>query len=105
MFIGCFAEVITLTIVVKIVFLYTYSGYLNIGQKLPTCHTLDAIYWKKNICKNLLRTLFGKTNGVKSREDMRAYGIKKHLHLQKNSDGETYFKLDAPYVLTKEHQL
>ena len=63
------------------------------------------MHCEKNICENLLRTLFGEIDGVKSREDMRARGIQNHLHLQRNGDGNTYFKPDAPYVLTKEHRL
>ena len=62
------------------------------------------MHCEKNICENLLRTLFGETDGAKSREDMRARGIRNHLHLQRNPDGHTYFKPDAPYVLTKEHR-
>jgi hypothetical protein len=49
-------------------------------------------------------TLFGEMDGVKSREDVRAWGIRNHLHLQGNSDRHTYFKLDTPYVLTGEHR-
>ena len=48
--------------------------------------------------------MFGETDGAKSREDMRVRGIRNHLHLQRNPDGHTYFKPDAPYVLTKEHR-
>ncbi len=62
------------------------------------------MHCEKNICENLLRTLFGETDGAKSREDMRVRGIRNHLHLQRNPDGHTYFKPDAPYVLTKEHR-
>ena len=79
-------------------------SYVLCGQKLPTRHTLDAMHCEKNICENLLRTLFGETDGAKSREDMRARGILNHLHLQRNPDGHTYFKPDAPYVLTREHR-
>jgi hypothetical protein len=75
------------------------------GQKLPTRHTLDAMHCEKNVCENLLRTLFGETDGAKSREDMRARGIRQHLHLVRNADGQSYFKPDAPYVLSKQHQL
>lgn len=75
------------------------------AQILPTRHTLDAMHCEKNICENLLRTLFGETDGPKSREDMRARGIRQHLHLQRNVDGCTFFKPDAPYILTKDHRL
>ena len=63
------------------------------------------MHCEKNICENLLRTLFGETDGPKSREDMRARGIRQHLHLVRNVDGRTFFKPDAPYVLTKDHHL
>ena len=62
------------------------------------------MHCEKNVCENLLRTLFGETDNAKYREDMRAQGIRPHLHLQRNPDGHSYFKLDAPYVLTKQDQ-
>lgn len=68
-------------------------------------HTLDAMHCEKNVCENLLRTLFGETDDARSREDMRARGIREHLHLRLNPDGRIYFKPDAPYVLTKEERL
>ena len=76
-----------------------------IVQKLLVRHTLDAMHCEKNVCENLLRTLFGETDDARSREDMRARGIQRHLHLRLNPDGRTYFKPDAPYVLTKEERL
>ena len=63
------------------------------------------MHCEKNVCENLLKTLFGETDDAKSREDMRARGIRPHLHLQRNLDGRTHFKPDAPYVLTKNEQL
>lgn len=57
------------------------------------------------MCENLLRTLFGETDDTKSRQDMQARGIREHLHLRLNPDGRTYFKPDAPYVLTKNERL
>jgi len=62
------------------------------------------MHCEKNLCENLIRTLFGETDGTKSREDMRARGIRQHLHLRRNADDQSYFKPDAPYVLTKEEQ-
>jgi hypothetical protein len=58
-------------------------------QKLPVRHTFDAMHCEKNVCENLLRTLFGETDGAKSHEDMRARGIRQHLHLQRKADGHT----------------
>jgi len=63
------------------------------------------MHCEKNLCENLVRILLGETNGVKSREDMSARGIRRHLHLQRNVDGQTYFMPDAPYVLTKEERV
>jgi hypothetical protein len=83
---------------------YTNAGFNDTGQKVPTRHTLDGMHCEKNICENLLRTLFGETDNAKSREDMRARGIRPHLHLQRNPDGHSYFKPDAPYVFTKQDQ-
>jgi len=73
-------------------------------QDLPIRHLLDPMHCEKNVCENLCRTLLGETDGVKSREDMRVRGIRSHLHLQRNPDGQTYFMPDAPYVLTKEER-
>lgn len=82
--------------------LFSWLIYVNCGTKLPTQHTWDAMHSEKNICKNLLRTLFGKTIGVKSWDDMRTWGIWNHLHLQRNADGCTHFKPDTLYVKTRE---
>jgi len=60
------------------------------------------MHCEKNICDILLRTLFGETDGPKSREDLRARGIRPHLHLQTNVDGCTHFMPNAPYVLSVE---
>jgi len=60
------------------------------------------MHCEKNICEIFLRTLLGETDGPKSREDMRARGIRPHLHLQPNADGRTHFMPDAPYVLNNE---
>ena len=79
--------------------------HLCFVQKLPIRHTLDAMHCEKNVCENLIRTLFGETDDARSREDMRARGIREHLHLQRNPDGRTHFKPDAPYVLTKDERL
>ena len=73
-------------------------------QKLPVRHLLDPMHCEKNVCENLIRTLLGETDGVKSREDLRVHGIRRHLHLQPNLDGVTYFMLDAPYVLKREEK-
>ena len=60
------------------------------------------MHCEKNICDILLRTLLGEIDGPKSREDMRARGIRPHLHLVPNADGQTHFMPDAPYVLSQE---
>jgi len=62
------------------------------------------MHCEKNVCENLVRTLFGETDGVKSREDLRARNIRQHLHLRPNADGQTYFMPDAPYVLKEEER-
>lgn len=98
--VNCRNRVNPCTTMIKI----TDCGFVSISQKLPTRHTLDAMHCEKNVCENLLRTLFGETDSAKSREDMRARGIRNHLHLQLNADGHSYFKPDAPYVLSKLHQ-
>jgi len=49
------------------------------------------MHCEKNLCENLMRTLLGEMDGVKSREDMRVKGIRSYLHLQQNADGLSYF--------------
>ena len=66
--------------------------------------TLDPIHCEKNVCENFLRTLFGETDGPKSREDLHVRDIREHLHLQLNLDGQTYFMPDATYVLTTKER-
>lgn len=73
-------------------------------QRLPIRHTLDPMHCEKNICENFVRTLFGETDGPQSREDMRARGIRQHLHLQPNADGSSFFMPDAPYVMKREER-
>lgn len=73
-------------------------------QELPVRHTLDAMHCEKNVCENFLRTLLGENDGAKSREDLRVRGIRGHLHLQPNADGQTFFMPDAPYVLSREER-
>lgn len=82
---------------------------LMLGFLILDKNSQHAILWtaciaRKMSVKNLLCTLFGETFNAKSREDTRARGIRPHLHLQRNPDGHSYFKLDAPYVLTKQDQ-
>ena len=60
------------------------------------------MHCEKNNCETLLRTLLAETDGPKSREGMRVRGIRPHLHLQPNADGQTYFMPDAAYVLSPD---
>ena len=62
------------------------------------------MHCEKNLCENLVRTIWGEIDGIKSREDMRARNIHRHLHLQPNADGQTYFMPDAPYILKREER-
>lgn len=62
------------------------------------------MHCEQNLCEIFIRTLFGETDRIKSREDMRARGIRNHLHLRPNPDGLMYFMPDAPYVLTRQER-
>ena len=46
------------------------------------CHVLDIMLCKKNLCENIVKTLFGERDTPIVRVDMQARGIQLQLHLQ-----------------------
>jgi len=59
--------------------------------KTPNISTSPCNALRKKFCTNLICTFFGEIDGVKSREDMRARNIHRHLHLQPNDDGVSVY--------------
>lgn len=75
--------------------------------KLPMClvqhllerHILDVMHCEKNLCENLLKTLFGMNDSPGSRVDAEDLGIREEIWLQpprRPQDG--YYMPHAPYV-------
>jgi hypothetical protein len=53
-------------------------------QDLLICHLLDVMHCEKNLCKNIVRTIYGEKDYPRSRMDMMDMGIRQELHLQRN---------------------
>jgi hypothetical protein len=47
-------------------------------------HILDVVHIKKNICENLLHTIFGQKNTFKVWQNMQVEGIRQHLWLKQH---------------------
>ena len=74
-------------------------------QRLPIRHLLDVMHIERNICKSMLKLLFGTKDTAASRLDMEEEGIRDHLWIQRGPvAGGNYFKPPTPYVLKKEEQ-
>jgi hypothetical protein len=70
-------------------------------QFLEIRHVLDVMHCEKNLCENLLRTLLGKTDNPRTREDMMEMGIREELWLQPYPNDPDHFSKPHPmYVLT-----
>jgi len=76
-------------------------------KNLKLRHNLDVMHVEKNICENILGTLFnieGKTKDtLKARQDLEDMKIRKELHLKKRDDG-SYIVPPACYTLSKEEK-
>jgi hypothetical protein len=71
-----------------------------VWQHFLVCWTLDVMHCKMNIAKNFLKTITGKKNSVKVRQDLQQKGIRRHLWLAMNPRrGGKMLKPKAPYVL------
>ena len=67
-------------------------------------HTLDVMHCEKNICENIVKTLWGEKDSPTVRKDLQDMDMRPHLWLQEPRRArEEYFMLDAPYVL-KENE-
>jgi hypothetical protein len=49
------------------------------------------MYYEKNLCKNIVKTLMDKNNFDRAREDMRDMGIKEELWLRPTSNNLFHF--------------
>jgi len=83
-------------------------GWMIIGlswrwQHLQIHYTLDVMHIEKNICENVVRTIFGQKNTIKVRWDMQAKGIWQHLWLRQHLNNQhKMLKSHASHVLTTD---
>ena len=77
-------------------------------SKLKLRHNLDVMHVEKNICDNLLGTMFGidgkNKDTIKSRLDLADMGIRSELHLVRLANGK-YSVPRACYSMSPEEQL
>ena len=68
-------------------------------QHLLVRHILDVMHCEKNLCENLLKTLFGMNDSPGSRVDAEELGIREEIWLQPpRRQQEGYYMPHAPYV-------
>jgi hypothetical protein len=64
---------------------------------------LDVMHYEKNVCENMLKTIFGEKDIVVVRRDMQEASIRPKLWLLQIPNG-SYIKPMAPYVMTKQEK-
>jgi hypothetical protein len=69
-------------------------------QDLLIRHTLDVMHCEKNLCENIIKTLFGETDFPRGRMDFKDMGVRSNLWLRQTdgTDGRLFMP-HAPYVL------
>ena len=75
-------------------------------QHLLERHILDVMHCEKNLCENLLKTLFGMNDSPGSRVDAEDLGIREEIWLQpprRQQDG--YYMPHAPYVFRSNERV
>ncbi len=68
-------------------------------QHLLVRHTLDVMHCEKNICENMIKTIFGEKDTMALRRDMEELGIQPQLWSQQTVNG-SYIKPIVTYVIT-----
>ena len=74
-------------------------------QDLLIRHVLDHVHCEKNICKNMLKTIWGHCDTLKARLDLQEARIRPHLHPLPSRNPISRVPPVAPYVLSKEEKL
>jgi hypothetical protein len=64
---------------------------------------LDVMHYEKNVCENMLKTIFGDKDTMATRKDMQEANMQPKLWLQQIPNGN-YIKLMAPHVTTKQEK-
>lgn len=70
-------------------------------QSLLIRHLLDPMHCEKNITENVLRTIWGQKDTLKSRLDLQEAKIRPHLHPLPGMRPGSMILPKAPYVLSK----
>jgi hypothetical protein len=69
-------------------------------QHLKIRHVLDVMHCEKNLCENILKTLFGMNDSPGSRQDVQDLNIRPEIWLQPpRRQGDQYYMPHAPYIL------
>jgi hypothetical protein len=77
------------------------EGFAPYMQFLKIRHLLDAVHCEKNFCENVLKTIWGLKDTLKSRFDMEEAEIRSDLHAVEGGAGGALLLPWAPYVLSK----
>ena len=59
-----------------------FHAVFNVVQDLLIRHTLDVMHCEKNLCENIIKTLFGETDYPRGRLDLKDMGIRPDLWLR-----------------------
>ena len=74
-------------------------------QHLKIRHVLDVMHCEKNLCENILKTLFGMNDSPGSRQDVEDLNIRQEIWLQPpRRHGDQFYMSHAPYILKPEER-
>ena len=70
-------------------------------QSLTIRHVLDAMHCEKNICENIMKTIWGLKDNLKVRMDLAEANIRPELHTVLSGARGTLLIPRAPYILSR----
>lgn len=73
-------------------------------QDLLIRHVLDPMHCEKNICENVMKTIWGVRDTLKARLDLKEANIRQYLHPLPGRKPGSVVLPTAPYVLSKEEK-
>ena len=76
----------------------------DVRQDLLIRHVLDPMHCEKNICENVMKTIWGVRDTLKARLDLKEANIRPHLHPLPGRKPGYVVLPTAPYVLSKEEK-
>ena len=74
-------------------------------QSLTIRHVLDAMHCEKNICENIMKTIWGLKDNLKVRLDLAEANIRPELHAVAGGAGGTLLIPRAPYILSRAEKV